>query len=367
MTALRVHEVTKRFDHVSAVDHVSFELGDRELLALVGPSGCGKSSLLRLIAGLHATESGSIELGGRLVDDGGRHVSPPEVRRVGLVFQEHALFPHLTVARNVGFGVRHGGAAARVAEMLGLVGLDAYGERYPHELSGGERQRVALARALAPEPTLLLLDEPFASLDPNLRAQVRDDVVAILRSTGTPAVFVTHDQNGAMAVGDRVAVMRAGRIAQLGSPAEVFHQPVDRFVAAFMGEADFVSMEEVAAEIDGLDEVAVGDGAAVAAIDRRATLMVRPDDLTFSRVDGPAAGHAEVVHAEFRGSTWCYTLRLRSGSTVRSVRSHLDRIEVGTRVDVALIAGHRPVVIPHGVDPSVEPTRDRVDAVDVTP
>ncbi len=170
MTALRIDVVSKRFGDTVAVDEVSFELGEHELLALVGPSGCGKSTLLRMIAGLQPTESGSIELGGRIVDDGRRSI-PPEARRVGLVFQEHALFPHLTVAGNVAFGVRHGDRTGRVAEMLELVGLAGYGDRYPHELSGGERQRVALARALAPEPALLLLDEPFASLDPNLRSR----------------------------------------------------------------------------------------------------------------------------------------------------------------------------------------------------
>lgn len=335
MTSLRVDCVAKSFDGVPAVDDVSFELGDHELLALVGPSGCGKSTLLRLIAGLHPTERGTIELAGDLVDDGHR-TRPPEARRVGLVFQEHALFPHLTVSGNIGFGVRQGDVASRVVEMLTLVGLDGYGDRYPHELSGGERQRVALARALAPEPALLLLDEPFASLDPNLRSRVRDDVVGILRSTGTPAVFVTHDQNEAMAVGDRVAVMRAGRIVQVGTPEHVFHEPSDRFVAAFMGEASFLPWGDAVAEIAGAEV----DGA----IDDTTVVMVRPDDVAFARSD---EGPAEIVAVEFRGSTWCYTLRLPSGSTVRSLRSHLDRLAVGTRVQVAMRPGHRPVPVDH--------------------
>lgn len=331
MTSLRVDRVSKHFDGVVAVDEVTIALGDHELLALVGPSGCGKSTLLRILAGLQPTETGTVELGGQVVDDGRRPV-PPEGRRVGLVFQEHALFPHLTVADNIGFGVRDGGRAARVAEMLDLVGLAGYDDRYPHELSGGERQRVALARALAPRPALLLLDEPFASLDPNLRARVRDDVVAILRSTRTPAIMVTHDQNEALAVGDRVAVMRAGRIVQIDTPERVFHAPSNRFVAAFMGEASFLPWGVAAAEISG-----IGDPATPTAI-----AMVRPDDVTFSvEPDGAASVDA----AEFRGSSWCYTLRLPSGGTVRSLQSHLERVAVGSRVTPAMRAGHVPVVV----------------------
>ena len=331
MTALRVDRVSKHFGGVVAVDEVSFELGDHELLALVGPSGCGKSTLLRILAGLQPTETGTVELGGQVVDDG-RHPVPPEGRRVGLVFQEHALFPHLTVAGNIGFGVRDGRRVERVGEMLELVGLAGYGDRYPHELSGGERQRVALARALAPRPALMLLDEPFASLDPNLRSRVRDDVITILRSTRTPAIMVTHDQNEALAVGDRVAVMRAGRIVQIDTPERVFHAPVDRFVAAFMGEASFLPWHVAAAEISG-----IGHDAGPAAL-----AMIRPDDVTFSVVpDGPAAVDA----AEFRGSSWCYTLRLPSGGTVRSLQSHLERVPVGSRVRPAMRAGHVPVVV----------------------
>ncbi len=330
MTALRLDGVSRRFDGVTAVDDVSFELADHELLALVGPSGCGKSTLLRMIAGLIPTESGSIELAGQVVDGHGV-VVPPERRRVGLVFQEHALFPHLTVAGNVEFGVRNGDRDARVAEMLELVGLDGYGRRYPHELSGGERQRVALARALAPRPALLLLDEPFASLDPNLRARVRDDVAAILRSTRTPAVFVTHDQNEALAIGDRVAVMQAGRIAQIGTPEEVFHWPISRFVAAFMGEASFLTAQGQPSGLEGVE------------VPPDTTVMVRPDDITF---DVDAAGTAEIVGAEFRGMEWCYTLRLATGEELRSTRSHLDRVAVGTAVVPKLRAGHTPVPIP---------------------
>lgn len=329
MSALVIRSVTKCFDDVIAVADVSLELAEHELLALVGPSGCGKSTLLRMIAGLHPTESGLIELGGQVVDGNGAAV-PPERRRVGLVFQEHALFPHLTVDDNVGFGVRDGDRIARVAEMLALVGMSEYGGRFPHELSGGERQRVALARALAPRPALLLLDEPFASLDPNLRARVRDDVAAILRSTRTPAVFVTHDQNEALAIGDRVAVMQAGRIVQIDTPERVFHAPASRFVAAFMGEASFLTAGTAPVELTGSD------------LPTGTTVMVRPDDVTF---ESATNGGARIESAEFRGSAWCYTLTLDSGGELRSTRSHLERVAVGTRVAPSLRPGHRPVPI----------------------
>jgi iron(III) transport system ATP-binding protein len=291
--------------------------------------------MLRLVAGLTRAERGTIELGGVVVDD--ERVSlPPEKRHIGLVFQEHALFPHLSVAGNVGFGVRTGprARAARVAEMLALVGLDGYGERYPHELSGGERQRVALARALAPAPALLLLDEPFASLDPNLRVRIREDVVSILRVAATPAVFVTHDQSEALAIGDRVAVMEAGRIVQLDTPERVFHGPVDRFVASFMGEADFMTVAEARSTLARcVVPLGLGDDD---------TVMTRPDDVGFEL---DQTGVATVSAVEFRGSSWCYVLTLGSGRTLRSVRSHLVRVPLGATVRPHLVDGHQLVAI----------------------
>lgn len=344
LPALTVVDVSKRFGAITAVDHVSFELGEHELLALVGPSGCGKSTLLRMIAGLQPTESGSIALAGQIVDDG-RHALAPERRRVGLVFQEHALFPHLSVAKNVAFGVRDetDRADARVREMLDVVGLGDFHDRYPHELSGGERQRVALARALAPRPTLMLLDEPFASLDPNLRAKVRDDVVGILRRTQTPAVMVTHDQDEALAAGDRIAVMRDGSIAQIDTPDRIFHAPSDRFVAAFMGEADFLRADDRRRDLPSVDDQPSAHAVPTDAMPDDTLVMVRPDDVRFE-VD--PRGSATVVGAEFRGSTWCYTLHLESGTQVRSIRSHLDHVAIGTVVSPTMSPGHHPVALP---------------------
>jgi iron(III) transport system ATP-binding protein len=331
--ALGVHQLVKRFGDVEALSDVSLELGNDELLALVGPSGCGKSTLLRIIAGLQRPDAGTVVLDGVTVEDDDTSI-PPERRRVGLVFQDHALFPHLSVARNIAFGVGKGPQAdRRVGAMLEIVGLEGFGDRYPHELSGGERQRVALARALAPEPALMLLDEPFASLDPNLRARIRNDVVAILRSTGTPAVFVTHDQPEALAIGDRIAVMRGGRIAQLGSPEQVFHTPTDRFVGAFMGEADFVTAATARAEFGWEASADAADDAVV---------MLRPDDIVISIDD---AGTAVVVDEEFRGSTWNYAVQLESGAEIHATRSHLERLHVGATVTATIMPGHHPVVV----------------------
>jgi iron(III) transport system ATP-binding protein len=336
-SALTVSDVTKRFGSTVAVSGVSFEIGAHELLALVGPSGCGKSTLLRTIGGIHPVDSGRIELAGNVVDDGRRSL-PPERRNVGLVFQDHALFPHLTVADNVGFGVRTGDQQARVDEMLHMVGLAGYERRFPHELSGGERQRVALARALAPRPALLLLDEPFASLDPNLRSRVRDDVVQILRSTSTPAVFVTHDQAEALAIGDRVAVMSAGRIVQMDTPGDVFHRPSTTFVASFMGPADALGADDASRLVPDHASRLSGDE----------QLMLRPDDIAVEPIDDRSASApltAVVVSAEFRGSTWCYTLRLDSGTTLRAVAPHGERHQIGARVVPFVRAGHRPIVV----------------------
>jgi len=218
------------------VDHLEVHPG--ELLVLVGPSGCGKSTLLRIIAGLDVPQEGTIAIGSAEVTS-----LPPEQRRVGLVFQDHALFPHLSVGQNVAFGLRsvpRRERSARVAEVLELVRLPGAAASYPHELSGGEQQRVALARALAPAPDLVLLDEPFASLDASLRDELRNDVVTAMRRRGTTAVLVTHEREEALSLGDRVAVMDGGRLLQVDTAEAVYEQPATRFVASFLGDVSFL-------------------------------------------------------------------------------------------------------------------------------
>jgi iron(III) transport system ATP-binding protein len=335
--------VAKRYHRrqAPAVRGLSFTLGQGEILALLGPSGCGKTTTLRLIAGFETPDAGVITIGGRTVADAtpGRTVLvPPEERGVGIVFQDYALFPHLTVEENVAFGLHRLARAARetrVREVLRLVGLDALTGRYPHELSGGQQQRVALARALAPAPALLLLDEPFSNLDADLRNQVRAEVANLLRSTGTAAIFVTHDQEEAFTIADRVGVLAAGRLEQLARPEVIYHEPATTFVAAFVGVADFlpgaVTREGVVTEIGtfpNADGRPLGD---------RVAVMVRPDDVTFSVSDH---GAAVVRERSFRGSETVYGLELPSGRRVRSSQPSAADVAVGLRVDVSVHALH---------------------------
>ncbi|CAN5759895.1 ABC transporter ATP-binding protein [soil metagenome] len=242
MSAIEARGLTRTFPTrppVTALRSVDLSVPDGSILAVLGPSGCGKTTLLRTLAGMERPDAGSVEIGGRTLDAHGTHL-PPEKRAVGLVPQEGALFPHLDVAANVSFGLRgrpRPDRVERVRELLALVGLESMGDRRPHELSGGQQQRVALARALAPDPTVVLLDEPFSALDTGLRATLRDQVATTIRASGTTAILVTHDQVEALTMADTVAVMRDGRIVQTGSPVDVYQWPVDEWVARFLGDA----------------------------------------------------------------------------------------------------------------------------------
>ncbi|TDJ49225.1 MAG: ABC transporter ATP-binding protein, partial [Gemmatimonadetes bacterium] len=234
--------VTKRYGDVTAAHDVTFDVYAEEFLVLLGPSGCGKSTLLRLLCGLDSVDAGRIERNGTVLS-GESVCVPPEARGISLVFQDNALFPHMTVRNNVAFGLANQpkeAIAERVAEMLDLVRLRDVATRYPHELSGGQQQRVALARALAPKPSIVLLDEPFSDLDRSLRIGLREEVRAVLRSTGTAAILVTHDQEEALALGDRIAVQNDGRIEQVATPEALFGNPASRFVAEFVGATDFL-------------------------------------------------------------------------------------------------------------------------------
>ncbi len=337
---LQVRGAARSFGKTRAVDGVDLELHPGELLVLVGPSGCGKSTLLRAIAGLVALDEGSILVGGNTVDDG-RNATPPEHRPVGMVFQDHSLFPHLTIGDNVAFGIRKLPAAerkAQVAELLAMVEIEHLAKRYPHEVSGGERQRASVARAVAPHPHLLLLDEPFAALDPNLREQVRTQLVNLLRTTGTPAVFVSHDQAEAMALGDRVAVMRAGKLEQVGSGPDIYDRPANRFVASFMGDAAFlpVTSDEggLRTELGPIDAAAGAGNGSLEAVIRPADvdLVVDPD------------GPSEIIRSDYQGPTWTYDVRLPSGAIVRSTRPRSQAVDHGTRVHAGLDTTTPPLV-----------------------
>ncbi|MEO1550196.1 MAG: ABC transporter ATP-binding protein [Pseudomonadota bacterium] len=239
-SAVGLHQITKQFGTFTALSDVSFEIADNEFFTLLGPSGCGKTTLLRMIAGFEAASAGRIDLYGTPIG-----ALPPDKRPVNTVFQNYALFPHMDVAQNIGFGLSMLGWAkadvtARVAQMLGMVQLEAFAHRKPHALSGGQQQRVALARAMAPRPKVLLLDEPLSALDLKLRQGMRAELKRLQRETGITFVFVTHDQEEALAMSDRIAVMSAGKVQQIGTPEEIYQAPENRFVADFIGETNLI-------------------------------------------------------------------------------------------------------------------------------
>jgi iron(III) transport system ATP-binding protein len=310
MTAVTVHNLTKAFDSAQVLRGIDLLVPDESVTAILGPSGCGKTTLLRLIAGFATPDSGEITLGTRLVSGDGRFV-PPQHRGVGYVPQEGALFPHLDVADNITFGLParerracRRGHGHRVAELLALVGLSpSVRGRFPHQLSGGQQQRVALARALAPRPSLILLDEPFSSLDAGLREGTGRAVVQALKATSTTAVLVTHDQSEALSLADQVAVMRDGTLAQVGSPHEVYRAPADLGVAEFVGAAVVVEADVV----DGSASSDLGQLFVTTSLDpvdhgrlTRARLMVRPEQIELA---GASKGgvEAKVVDVSYFG------------------------------------------------------------------
>jgi iron(III) transport system ATP-binding protein len=314
-----------------AVDQVSISLQAGEIGVLIGPSGCGKTTLLRAVAGLERATAGSIRLAGDMVSSPQLHL-PPEARRIGMVFQDYALFPHLDVAGNVGFGLAHLPTTerrARVQEALDLVGLGQSGHLHPHQLSGGQQQRVALARALAPKPRLLLLDEPFSNLDVDLRERLAHEVRGILKAAGATALFVTHDQLEAFAIGDRIGVMHEGRLQQWDEAYALYHRPATRFVAEFIGHGVFahaqISLREshvvvstALGELNDIQECPVPDAYPSGLCD----VLLRADDIVH---DDDSPVKAQILRKAFRGSEFLYTLRLHGGEVVMAhVPSHHD-------------------------------------------
>ncbi|WP_158855245.1 ABC transporter ATP-binding protein [Halorhabdus sp. CUG00001] len=341
---LALDGVTRRFGPETAVDDISLTVQDGELLTLLGPSGCGKTTTLRLLAGLDEPDEGTIQVSGETVA-GGDTFRPPEKRDVGLVFQEFALFPHLTVGENVAFGIQDREEAAideRVEDLLELVGLGDYREASPEDLSGGQRQRVALARSLAPEPEVLLLDEPFSNLDVGLREEMRREVRRIIKETGVTAVSVTHDQEEALSISDRVAVIDDGHVEQIGRPEVVFQQPESRFVAEFLGQAGFVS----GTFADGCVETPLGclDADRIEGLDTEyesATIdvLVRPDDIRAVPAD-PAGTNARIVDRQYTGPSFVYTVELDSGAVLHCEHNHAEELGMDKRVRVRLATDH---------------------------
>ncbi len=400
---LELDGVTRRYGSESVIDDLSLSVRDGEILTLLGPSGCGKTTTLRLVAGLDRPDGGVVRLGGETVSGPDRFVEP-ENRGVGVVFQEFALFPHLTAAENVGFGLTDHSdeeRAARVAELLELVGLEDQGDSYPDELSGGQQQRVALARSLAPEPEILLLDEPFSNLDVDLRVAMREEVRRIIKETGVTAVSVTHDQEEALSISDRVAVVHEGRIEQVGRPEDVFQHPKSRFVAGFLGYASFLP-----AFVEG-GEVFTGVGAIprdqIHGLDRayqQTTLdvLVRPDDLTAESVGlapddpavtrgasaqeasveadggrssdgagtpldggGTAVGNGTVTRRRYLGPTVLYEVDLDDGTTVQCMHNHDEHLELDARVEVSLEADHELAWFPGDQRPDADESHPTPD------
>ena len=328
---LAVEGVDVRYGRVEAVQGAELRIDDPGITALVGPSGCGKTTLLRAIAGFEEPVAGRIRLDGVTVAGDGTWV-PPEFRRVGMVFQDGALFPHLTVRRNVRYGLAGTrGATARVDEVLARVGIDEFGERYPDQLSGGQRQRVALARALAPEPHLILLDEPFASLDETLRAHVREEVRQILEASGVSALMVTHDQEEALSFADRVAVMIDGRVLQTGAPETIYHRPVSAQVAEFIGDGQLVSC----VVRSGRFSSEFGSATCEAA-DGAGALFLRPEDLSLVRWSMGDGVPGTVVERRFFGHDVLDCVELASGARVEVRSLSSATVPMGSPIRLAL-------------------------------
>jgi len=353
MAKIQLSSITKRYSERTppAVDNLSLEVGDGELLVLLGPSGCGKTTTLRMIAGFERPQAGVIRIGTDLVAGHSSWV-PPERRGVGIVFQDYALFPHLTVAQNVAFGILRLGRrerAERVAAALDAVGLSEYTTRYPHELSGGQQQRVALARAMAPRPKLLLLDEPFSNLDPELRVALRYEVRAIVRRSGITTVLVTHDQSEAFALADRIAVMQHGRIHQLADPETLYRQPASRFVAGFVGRAQFIPgcvlHKEADTELGSFPmQLQLPPSAPV-------DVLLRPDDL---HIRPDREGSGLIIGREFGGAQTRYSVQLPSGRVVDVIQpsAHLLPLDSTVHVDVlpaapVMFPAHEPQLMTH--------------------
>ncbi len=340
MHQLEIKQIECRYAERVAVRELDMHVKQGSLVCLLGPSGCGKTTVLRAIAGFHPVVAGEIMINGRTVSRPG-FTLPPERRRLGMVFQDYALFPHMTVAQNVGFGLRARASAQAqktVEQMLGRVGLNGMGGRYPHELSGGQQQRVALARALAPQPDLLLMDEPFSNLDVDLRERLTSEVRTILKEQGITCVLVTHDQHDAFALGDEVGVMNNGRVVQWDTPYNLYHEPNSRFVADFIGQGVFLKGNLLAPDtVETELGIVTGNRAYTWERGTAIDVLIRPDDI-IPETDGPL--QAEIIDKAFKGAEILYTLRMPSGGTLLSLfPSHCDH-GVGERVGIRIQADH---------------------------
>ncbi len=330
--SLQTENLTKRYAELGAVEDVTLNVKDGEFLTLLGPSGCGKTTTLRLLAGFERPTAGRIQIGDRVVADD-HHFIPPEKRKVGMVFQDYALFPHVNVAENIAFGLhgRHKDKERQVKRMLALIGLPECADRMPHELSGGQQQRVALARALAPRPDILLLDEPFSNLDTALRSQVRKDVRHILLETETTAIFVTHDQQEALSLSDKIAVIFQGKLMQVATPHAIYNRPINMRVAQFIGEANFLPGEAQGLLADS----PLGTVKLFHPKSGPVQLMIRPEALNVNFDERGIS--ASVLWREFYGHNQRLGLALANGTELIAL-ADVDRYyQRGDNVSVSLV------------------------------
>ena len=328
---LQVVDLCVEYGRTRVVDGLDLELGEGEILTLVGPTGCGKTTVLLALAGLVPIARGRISLDDWSASPGAR--VPPERRGIGMVFQDFALFPHLNVEENVCFKLSETTQAERWLEVMGM---SAFRHARPANLSGGQKQRVALARALAHEPALILLDEPLSNLDAALKDSLRWEIRDALKTAGLAAIWVTHDQEEALSIGDRVGILRDGVLEQLATPKRCFEQPASRFVAGFLGEASFLSGSLQSDQV----QTVLGPVPAVPidAARGKVDLLLRPDDLSIARAaDG---GNGVIVWARYEGGSWLYAVRLDSGETLRIRTLHENEIAPGERVAVAATTSH---------------------------
>ncbi|WP_437881079.1 ABC transporter ATP-binding protein [Pseudomonas sp. LRF_L74] len=347
---LSLNDIACGYQDNLVVQHINLHLNAGDIGCLLGPSGCGKTTTLRAIAGFEPVRQGEISLAGEVISKAGFTLAP-EKRRIGMVFQDYALFPHLSVADNVAFGIRkHPQQAKVVAELLELVKLDKLGKRYPHELSGGQQQRVSLARALAPEPKLLLLDEPFSNLDGELRRRLSHEVRDILKSRGTSAILVTHDQEEAFAVSDHVGVFKDGRLEQWDTPYNLYHEPQTPFVACFVGQGYLIrgqlqSPDTVQTElglIRGNRAYSLTNGSAV-------DVLLRPDDIVYAP---DSTLQARITGKTFLGAATLYRLQLPTGAQLEAIfPSHADH-QPGQNVGIRIAADHLVVFPAQGSVPT---------------
>ena len=328
-TLISVKHLSVSFGDTVALDDFSLDVPVGSLVALVGPSGCGKTTALRVIAGFEIPSTGTVSIRGVVVAGGGKEI-PPEKRNVGMVFQEYALFPHISVEENVGYGVRGADRVQRVHDVLKLVGMSAYGSRFPHELSGGEQQRVALARALAPGPDVVLLDEPFSNLDAPQRERMRRELRKILKGAGATAIFVTHDQSEALAIADIIAVMCEGKIVQTGSPDDVYEAPDNTWVARFLGDALLLR----GTVSDGSVQTSLGSIATPLPTGVAVDVMIRPEWITPHVED---SGEGRVTDREFYGHDQRVEIQLPGGERVEALVPTRNRMAVGDRVTIELV------------------------------